>query len=523
MNQRTFLGLSHNPFTSPKQGFFGGADRRTHLDHLRHLSQWSRRVLVVTGPFGIGKSSLFKELSNNLEPHTKGARLSGAVVTSERDVLVGLVQGFGVAVPQGASADDLARAVEAHVAEQDDAERVCMVIVDDAHALDAAAIRRLMNLVSMSALRLVLFGEAEVIGDVTPASKDEDLEWFEIRLTGFPKADVRDYLEWRFAQAQYRGRLPFTDEQVESIASRSGGSPSQIDSLAASLLADLESGDIRKSQGGFPTTHLALAGLLVVLVVLVYLFVQGEVLPSEDKPAVAEVPTETVPNAAASAPDTSERSDSDGDSGEAAESGPSNVDLGFAATSEYRSDRPVAPADIRPNRGAVSVADIVMDSGAPAATESRRDEAPDPGERAVSTQAAAVTPESATQEPAPGPAAEEPAETTEPVATQADSFQNAAWLLAQGDDQFILQLLTLSTRERAVDFMNRQPDPSKFALYSITREGKRLYVVTYGLYPNQYSAQRTAQRLGGELGEINAWVRSLRIVKETVRSHPQGG
>ena len=271
--QRTFLGLTHNPFTPPREGFFPGGDRKTHLEHLRHLSQWSRRILVVSGPFGVGKSSLFRELSGSLEPNTKAARLAGTVITYEREALVGLLQGFGIGADNNAHANDLADLVVRHVDEQEAHRRVCMVMVDDAHLLDLQAIQRLVSLVARSGLRLLLFTEANLVSALDQAAKKHELEWFEIRLTGFPRADVRDYLEWRFRQAAYRGLLPFSDEQLEKIVHRSGGNPSVIDSMANRLLAEMESGEIRRARPQFPVLHASLAVLLAVLVALVYLFV----------------------------------------------------------------------------------------------------------------------------------------------------------------------------------------------------------------------------------------------------------
>ena len=103
----SFLSLTHNPFAAPRRGFFTGGDRDTHLNHLRHLSQWSRRLMVVTGPHGIGKSAVYRQLSNNLEPQTRGARLAGNLATSEREVLFALIQGFGVEADVSAHVDDI--------------------------------------------------------------------------------------------------------------------------------------------------------------------------------------------------------------------------------------------------------------------------------------------------------------------------------------------------------------------------------------------------------------------------------
>ena len=48
MNQRTFLGLTHNPFTPPREGFFSGGDRKSHILSIatRHQAPDAARIGV---------------------------------------------------------------------------------------------------------------------------------------------------------------------------------------------------------------------------------------------------------------------------------------------------------------------------------------------------------------------------------------------------------------------------------------------------------------------------------------------
>ena len=287
MTQRNFLELTHNPFAPPKEGFFAGGDRRTHLDQIRHLSQWSRRVLLVTGEFGVGKSTLFAELSNTLDAKSKASRLSGTLVTNEREVISAVARGFGIAVPVDTHIIDVVATVRAHIDDEHERGRVCMVMVDDGHQLAVGALRLLLQLVLESSLRLVIFAETAVISAVSDVAKELDIEWFEIRLTGFSKHEVRDYLEWRFAQAEYRGRLPFTDAQVERICERSKGIPNLVDLMANELLTELESGTPARQRRAFPRQHMTIALLLAVALGLTYLVsMDWEDVPATDSSAL---------------------------------------------------------------------------------------------------------------------------------------------------------------------------------------------------------------------------------------------
>jgi type II secretory pathway predicted ATPase ExeA len=528
MSQRAFLGLTHNPFAPPRTGFFERGDRKTHLEHLRHLSQWSRRILVVTGPFGIGKSSLFRELSSNLEANTKAARLSGTVLTSEREVLVGLLQGFGLAVAPRSHAEDLAEQVVAHVTEQENQGRVCMAMVDDAHLLDLQAVRRLVKLVADSSLRLLLFSEESLVLELNRAVRSHELEWFEIRLTGLPRADVREYLEWRFRQAHYRGLLPFTDEQLENIVVRSAGNPSVIDSMANRLLGELESGETRKRRTRFPLVNAMLALSLVVMVALVYLLVQqpspAPPVQPEPQPEVAAdadqaTEIEAIPEAAAT--------------GDEASPVPLEADTAPELVAEVESETGIQPQpelepepelrtqpafapESEPEKELLAVEEPQADPS-PAPTQVSRSElTPEP----EITEDSTAAPEAVEAPVVPPPvAAVEPA--APPVTQAPELFKDADWLLRQNPERYTLQMLTLSSRQRAVQFISRQQNQEEFALYSWQREGARLYVVTYGVFSGSAAARRTAESFSGELGRINPWVRSMRTVQETVRNNPQ--
>lgn len=454
---QTFLELTHNPFTPPREGFYGGADRKTHLDHIGHLSQWSRRMLVVTGPFGIGKSTLYRELSTNLDGNTKAARLSGAVVTEEREVLLGLAQWFGIAVDAAGHIDDLTAVLAQHINEEHERDRVCAILVDDAQLLDFAAIGGLMRLAGQSEVRLVLFAEATVTANVTKEAKKNDLEWFEIRLTGFPAADVRIYLEWRFDQAQYRGHLPFTDEQLERITQRSGGNPNVIDFMANELLADLETGTYRQGRGGFPRRHILLALILVVLVGLLYQLYQQ---PDWDALIAQEM--------AISAP-VSAQPEVGVNTGE---------DAPTAIANNLLLEAPAIAVTING-----TIASVTTAPAAPTST---------PTSEALSS----------TAEPKPQTADAAPV-------LDANGINGTDWFLRQNSEHFTLQLMMLSRRQGGIDLVRRQSDPGGFALHKIVRDGRELHVLTYGVFSNKQAAQSKASNLSGELAGVKAWVRTF--------------
>ena len=548
MNQRTFLGLTHNPFVAPNEGFFAGADRKTHLEHLRHLSQWSRRVLVVTGPFGIGKSTLFKELSGNLEPQTKATRIAGTVVTGERDILTGMLQGFGVAADSELAADDIASVLCGFVDDQEANGRHCMVMLDDAHLIDPSAIQRLVDMVASSSLRVVAFAETNVVGVIDKAAKTKDLEWFEIRLTGFPKADVRDYLEWRFSQAQYRGLLPFTDEQLEYIVAKSSGNPGLIDSMASNMLVELETGGGRKQSKFFPWRHAILALLLVTAVGLIYLLLQYDESTLND--AVVSQDSVVGEQGDTSSNQTDSTTGGHNQAAEQQNKQPNEWVLReFGVIPEdpnlYKNQDDNSQQENSPQENTIveQTADTNTPSDAGGDTANVMSDEEVGGALAQSAEELSVVetetvdPSAEQAESSVSTAAESTAETesaytnsdtnsitnnvitvVESTPALANGRRDGEWILAQNPQAFIIQLVSVSKAERALELVASQSNPKEFTVYSINRDGKQLHVINYGLYETADAANAAALNLQGDLRTVKGWVRSMRAVQQAVRA-----
>ena len=477
--QRTVLELTHNPFAPPREGFYSGADRKVHLNHITNLTQWSQRVSLVTGPFGIGKSILFKQLSTSLPDSAKGARVSGAVVTGEREVLLAMMQGLGVTLEQDMHMEDIIVFLVRHVEEEAACERMCVVMFDDAHLLAHTAVSLVMRLVSESALRVVMFAEPTLMTHVNQAAKKYEVEWFEIRLSGFPVQDVRDYLEWRFAQAHYRGRLPFTNAQVAKIAERSGGNPNVIDFMANELLADLETGQVRELGGGFPQKHTLLVAILAVLVFLIYQLYLQQALEDGATNDILLVENGAVAR--------------DGGGAQQAEKATAFAAIEIEATESL-------PEGQRQSEG-MDMAGVIAEA------------APSTGSK---TTALVGTADEAVVDDAPIPVEASVADAVLKGNDFPTTINGPRWLREQNRSNYTLQLMTLSRPRGGVDLIKRQRDSAEFAMYPLRRNGKTMYVVTYGVFYNRAAAQSAASQLTGELAGVQPWIRTFALVQDAI-------
>ena len=145
-----------------------------------------------------------------LDPGVKAARINANLTSDTREVLAGIIQGFGMAAPANADPRLLIELIALHVREQIDAKRHCLVMIDDAHLLELRALEQLLKLTDSGAddgLQMVFFAEAYFVQSLDKASKRTDhvQNWHEIRLTPFTEDESRRYVAFRLAQAGLAG------------------------------------------------------------------------------------------------------------------------------------------------------------------------------------------------------------------------------------------------------------------------------------------------------------------------------
>ena len=496
-----FLGLTHNPFVAESSDFFEGGDRKTHLEQVRHLGQWTRHVILVTGPLGVGKTTLYRQLSMTLEPRVRAARLNGVLVNTARDVLSSVAQGLGATVNADANVQTMSQALATYIIGQDRQGRFCLVMVDDAQLLDLQSQEELLKLTRSSPAYVCLFGEPGLVNSVAKPAARNELSWHEIRLAGFALPDIEKYLTWKLSLAQYRGRLPFSPTQLNRLAKLSGGMPAAINHVGAELIERLESGNSGGTGVKFPIAHGLIVVLLVVVVSLAYLVLKGSEndAPDSSKVSVSKIELPGTARAAQAPPVTDD-------------------DQPVPESTVIRSTEPVVVTEVLPaateglTRNVPPLEPVVTDAITSSVVGNTGEnvapaEAVSPTINVPSTNVPStkVTSAGTATDMAPG----------QPSRIPADAH-DAAWLKQQPVAAYTIQLVSLSSEERLATYLAQQRDRGQFAWYPIVRGGKRLYVVTYGQFDSKAAADTAAASLPGEVGKVEPWVRPLKLVQEAI-------
>jgi len=96
------------------------------------------------------------------------------------------------------------------------------------------------------------------------------------------------------------------------------------------------------------------------------------------------------------------------------------------------------------------------------------------------------------------------------------AWHDEAWLLQQSPGTYTIQLVSVSSAERAHAYVLAQPDPGQMAVYRLQRDGRELHVILYGIYVTQEEARIEADRLPESVGSVRPWVRSMAQVQRAM-------
>lgn len=525
---RQRYGLSEDPFAQDYSfPLFTGAGRRQLLDQLLHLCQFSNSLLVVLGDVGVGKTRTAHAFMDSLSDHDQICFLSLQSNQSLEQVLTAITQTFGINTGPLPSAENLLSAIEAFIAEeaQVEDEGLAVVVVDNAQLLDdqtlAVLSALLNNFPQQNRLHLAFFAEPGFLRRLERISP-ESLLINDFHLQPFSLAETVDYLNFRMEMADYLGPEIFTESMVDPWWRQAQGHLGILHECAQERLLESVTPKLTFDKRSLPVAHIVAIALLIAVVGTAFLYMGDDdnpaspvaVIPPQSpaanqaatsssleltstqtpvQPLLQTLPQPQQPNQMATqqpvqsslAPGVS----SESDTGFAREE---VVPLAQLPTVPTKKVEPVVQAPVS------STAQSTAASAPVAALPAEPAPKPEPKPVVVEQPAPKVIPDK------------------KPLATTASSQERN--ILAWNPNEYTVQLLGVSNRKAALDYMAAQPNKAELLMFKSKRQGNDWFVVITGRFSSSAEARQAIARLPASQRDAGPWPRDVKAIQAEIKS-----
>src|SRR5690348_13303535 len=240
----SFYGLTGKPFQlNPDPAFyFGSRGHKRAFAYLQYGVYQGEGFIVITGEIGAGKTTLVRNLFENLDR----ARLVAAQLVSTQldadDMLRTVAVAFGLPVKAVDKASLLA-SLEAFLCQLAVGKKRALLVVDEAQNLTPRAIEELrmlsnFQLGDQALLQSFLVGQPE-LRTMMQSAQMQQLRQRVIasyHLGPMDRAETQAYIEHRLAHVGWKGDPRFETAALDLIHQASGGIPRRINTLCNRLL-----------------------------------------------------------------------------------------------------------------------------------------------------------------------------------------------------------------------------------------------------------------------------------------------
>ncbi len=203
------------------EAYFQGGHWGQCFELLNHLCQYSESILLVTGPVGIGKSSMRRALSGHAQ--------EGFTVCD-----IEPTPGYLL------TAQDIAEQIESKTTKPN---QELLLLIDDADTLPLEVFVMLFRLHQRASVNngvhIILFATAELSHKLAASVLNEDFveQVHTIELEPLTLSELQAFLLHSWRATRSNSTFPFSNAQCKKIYSLSGGIPGKVQQVANEMLA----------------------------------------------------------------------------------------------------------------------------------------------------------------------------------------------------------------------------------------------------------------------------------------------
>lgn len=236
-----FFGLAEKPFSltpNPKYIFYS-EHYRNALDQLMYGLEEREGFMLLTGMVGTGKTTLTRELLENLDPKRYRTALIFNPFLSGAELLETLLTEFGCTYPQGANRKELLDRLYRFLLSQVVEGRTCVAVFDEAQHLSEEFLEQIRVLSNLETeheklLQIVLVGQPELLKKISNPSLAQLDQRVSLRcmLRDLTREEAEQYIYHRLNMAGAQGRIRFHRKALGQIHQESHGVPRLINLIS---------------------------------------------------------------------------------------------------------------------------------------------------------------------------------------------------------------------------------------------------------------------------------------------------
>jgi DamX protein len=505
------MGLDPFVDAQGEKSYFVTPALHQRIELVRHLLEFGRQIVVVTGSQGTGKSVLLESVSDPAGKNWRVLRYDAGPALNQQALLSKVANELGIDHPASGGKPPLETIRTRVQAIHQRGENIVLAI-DDAHRLPAdtaACIATLAHCADESAeIKVVLSADSaqSTLVDKLQSESSRHTLVHVVELPPLTNQQIEAMLIHRWNVAYGNENIPLDPAEMTQISQASNGNPGKAIVLARQVLIPANSA---RPPPPDPAKQYLIGGVaVIVLFIVVAFFSADESVNTQETQIDLKLSTEPI----AQSPPISPIRERDARS--AVGGAPDLVNSESAITAKTAGELielipsvdPQLP-HVSPTPPDISLPDTVPT--APIVTPTLPTAAP----------VAPIIQDSTTREPT-SPVLETPANSArvkvtieppaaasqKPVPTERYSIE---WLRTRAAGGYVLQLFGVRDRMMAVKFIKDRKIHDKSAVLVTQHAGAPWYVVVYGYYPDRAAAQAAIPNLQANLAATEPWARPI--------------
>lgn len=522
-----YLKINKQPFAADvltEASFFSFPALDKIIENLQHQVQFSDLLLIVEGPYGSGKTSLFRNLIHREIENTKSLPIQAEAT----DTLIQIQQKISENLQDLGNAnylDDNLKSLQSF-------SQTPLVVIDNAHVLSDTTLQELLRYKDELKheheinLKLILFANDGISNTLQKIAELDPNQMYVQNMPTYTEKLAAELIAHKCHIAGYSGETLLSESELQLIDKKSENTPLGIMHQASNII---EKNIARRLNPPSPLWMKSLPGLALLFIALIAASIYFGILDTEQFLSKTEQVSEPTPLNKEATLVTTENIKAFTPEPETA--------IGINNTSSNA--KPIERLE-----PATSIAhDINNKADATLMDDALKMEpsAPQPGQihtekltaEPAATETTTVT-TALTNTPAPETLpkkANKPKEISvntnkketikplHPALKQLNTMgvHDTSWLLKQKNTEWTLQLLGAREPETLLTFSRQHGLSHKAAWYKTWLKGKPYYVLVYGNYSSRDQARESIAELPEKLQSIKPWAKSIQSVQQAIK------